>query len=439
MNGSSSEANEPQVDVVFIHGLGSDAGAWVNEETKFNWPEGLAGHQHLRAFAIEYFSPKLSAGDSAVKADYQSLASKLLHDLKIKDVGTRPVVFVAHSLGGIIVKQALRIAEQNKSPIFEKARSVVFLSTPHAGATIATLGTTLERFLPLPLVSSLTSQLQNAAPPLLELNRWYRTITHIETHAFYETQRTYAVQVVDPLSADPGTFGCEPLRAEGKDHITISKPRDKNDELFVAVAKIIEGVWEREQEGKGYPVLRRWIREILDYSILKAYKEVGNFRDVPTEDRLRLELRLRDKLREKFAADPLDARTERKIRNSNFDFDTFALSLWLEKTVSEQLEALIKYIEKAQDAVRVSSKPATLIPLYRAARTLDRVLFGRNYGALTYTLNEALETVTEKHAKDDSFDQDGSTRKLLKKLADATQGFDATISNLPSNAAGARR
>jgi pimeloyl-ACP methyl ester carboxylesterase len=427
MNGSSSGPAEPQLDIVFVHGLGSDAGAWVNSKTNFNWPQALDRNRHYRAFPVEYFSPMFSVNDSTVNADYQSLALKLLVTLKNKDVGTRPIVFVAHSLGGIIVKQALRVAEQTQNPIFEKVRSVIFLSTPHAGASIATLGAQLKKFLPVSLVSSLTSQLQNADPPLLELNRWYRTITEIETHAFYETNHTYAVLVVDPLSADPGVFGCMPVRADDKDHLTISKPEDENDELFVTIAKLLEGVWEREQEGKRYPVLRRWIREILDYDTLRDYRDAGNFRDVPIEFRRRVEHRLRHKLRDKFKAAPLDAGTERRLQDSDFDFDAFALSLWLEKTVSEQLEALISCIEKTHGAVRVSSKPATLIPFFRAARTLDRVLFGRNYGALAQMLNAALETMTERHAKDASFDGDASTRKLLKKLAKAAQGFHAAI------------
>src|SRR5690242_14999645 len=175
MNGSSSGPEEPQLDIVFVHGLGSNAGAWVNSKTKFNWPEALDRNPHYRAFAVEYFSPMFDVNDSTVNADYQSLALKLLFTLKNKDVGTRPIVFVAHSLGGIVVKQALRVAEQTQHPICKKVRSVIFLSTPHAAASIATSGAQRKKFLPVSLVSSLTSQLQNADPPLLELNRWYRT------------------------------------------------------------------------------------------------------------------------------------------------------------------------------------------------------------------------------------------------------------------------
>lgn len=103
------------------------------------------------------------------------------------------------------------------------------------------------------------------------------------------------------------------------------------------------------------------------------------------------------------------------------------MSLWLEKAVSERLEALMKFIDSAEGQVRVSSKAATLIPLYRAARTLDRVLFGRDYTGFRNRLDRALNTVTEKNAKDTSFDETGVTRKLLKSLVTNSEGFHQVI------------
>jgi hypothetical protein len=110
------------------------------------------------------------------------------------------------------------------------------------GSVVKLLGKAVATFLPMPLgaladaatqvaawqvrISDLTSQLQREQPSLLDLNHWYRTLRHVDTQSFYE------VLIVDPLSADPGVYGCDPVRAEGKDHITISKPKDENDDLF---------------------------------------------------------------------------------------------------------------------------------------------------------------------------------------------------------------
>jgi hypothetical protein len=62
--GAASKTNlptslsEPEIDVIFVHGLGSDAGGWINSDTKFNWPQELGEKDgRLRTFAIEYYAP----------------------------------------------------------------------------------------------------------------------------------------------------------------------------------------------------------------------------------------------------------------------------------------------------------------------------------------------------------------------------------------------
>src|SRR5207249_3955542 len=53
------------------------------------------------------------------------------------DFGRRPIGFVAHSLGGLIVKQMIKTglssSERGWQAIAENCRSVTFLATPHTG------------------------------------------------------------------------------------------------------------------------------------------------------------------------------------------------------------------------------------------------------------------------------------------------------------------
>jgi hypothetical protein len=130
------------------------------------------------------------------------------------------------------------------------------------GSAVLVLGKAAATFLPFPIgafvdatakvaawqvrISNLTSQLQKEEASLLDLNRWYRTLRHVDTRVYHETKSFYQVLIVDPLSADPGVYGCNPVRAEGKDHITISKPANENDDLFKAIATITENVRKRE-------------------------------------------------------------------------------------------------------------------------------------------------------------------------------------------------
>ncbi len=68
---------------------------------------------------------------------------------------TRPIVFIAHSLGGILVKDT--IVESGKySPksmnvrmrqVYEQCRAIFFFGTPHSGATVAEWGLLLSNIL----------------------------------------------------------------------------------------------------------------------------------------------------------------------------------------------------------------------------------------------------------------------------------------------------
>jgi pimeloyl-ACP methyl ester carboxylesterase len=458
MTTTASKDADPHLDVVFVHGLGSDDKAWLNKETKFDWPTKLECDQRLRVLNITHHAPMFKIRDTgAVEARFEQTAISFLDKLKNQKVGERPIVFVTHSLGGIIVKEALRVSQRGDGdPILKMTRCVIFLSTPHAGAAVAnvagylapsvrSLGALaallgpygiLVRWVIEPIAfivrsSSLTSQLKKNDAALLSLNYWYRSLSNIETHAFYETERTYrCVHVVDPASADPGVPGCEPIRADSKDHISICKPPDENDQLFVSVARLIEDVREREGRGKYHPVFRKEIgEELVADTRLASFKDAGNFRDIraANDTRRHAEKHLRQRFRKRFeAGEPINASQEQKVEKSKYDIDKFVLSLWLETKVAEQLKTLSTFIAEAEASVRDeinAEKPPTLILLYRAARTLEKVLLGLDYVTLGETLRRAHETVLLR-AWDKTFDTDKATQKLLKRLEAVARGFD---------------
>ena len=65
---------------------------------------------------------------------------------------TRPVIFVAHGLGGILVKDAIvesRKFSQNvrMRQVYEQCRAIFFFGTPHSGATLAEWGLLLSNIL----------------------------------------------------------------------------------------------------------------------------------------------------------------------------------------------------------------------------------------------------------------------------------------------------
>lgn len=81
----------------------------------------------------------------------QTLVLNLALERKSKEVADHPIIWVAHGLGGILVKRALELsndlmsknADDNRS-VFISTYGIIFLGTPHTGADTAKWGLTLQ-------------------------------------------------------------------------------------------------------------------------------------------------------------------------------------------------------------------------------------------------------------------------------------------------------
>ena len=166
------------------------------------------------------------------------LASTLLEYLEVNDIGERPLIFVTHSMGGLLVKEAIRTAQNfNKQGIIEKTKGIVFLSTPHTGSHLANLIDNIG-VLARPTVN--VEELKAHAPELRNLNEWYRQNVEslaINTKVFYETKPIHGILVVDEDSANPGIKDVKPV-AVPFDHNSIAKPQ-KNDLVYLSVKKFV--------------------------------------------------------------------------------------------------------------------------------------------------------------------------------------------------------
>jgi Putative serine esterase (DUF676) len=160
------------------------------------------------------------------------------------NLGKRPIGFVAHSLGGLLVKQMIRTGngapDEGWRAIAENTRLVVFLATPHTGSMLASV----VNFAFPRLSSTDIALLRSDSSELDQLNAEYRRlvpILHINTAAFYEMHKTKGLAyVVTKKDADPGAFGTEVV-AVPADHATICKPKNRLKEVY-------RGVYRRASE-----------------------------------------------------------------------------------------------------------------------------------------------------------------------------------------------
>lgn len=107
----------------------------------------------------------------------------------------RPLLFVCHSLGGLVVKQALVMAALSKSQygsIVESASGIAFFGTPHRGSRTASPALILARIFNAASMagnvrSDLIKTLETQSPLLDTLSRMSREIlAGLSVVSFYE-------------------------------------------------------------------------------------------------------------------------------------------------------------------------------------------------------------------------------------------------------------
>jgi hypothetical protein len=88
-------------------------------------------------------------GQAANKSGIFTHGQNLLYSLSRERTQRRPIIFIAHSLGGILVKEMLSYADASKErdflEIVEDLSAVVFLGTPHRGSDAARIGDIARR------------------------------------------------------------------------------------------------------------------------------------------------------------------------------------------------------------------------------------------------------------------------------------------------------
>lgn len=254
MNGLISVAGCENVnrrgDVIFLHGLAGnawDTWHWQKPNDKdYNrdnfWLKWLGEDlKDVGIWTFGYDAARLRANGSAMPLFDQ--ASNLLDDLENFGIGERPIIFVTHSMGGLLVKKMLSTAEnfprdKRKKAVIDSTKGIVFLSTPHVGSDLAQWLKSLAGFLTTVNVEELKAH----APQLRELDEWYRQHVGefgIETKVYYETRPTSGVLVVNASSANPGITDVKPIAVEA-DHDSIAKPEPGNTKVYLGVKNFIQ-------------------------------------------------------------------------------------------------------------------------------------------------------------------------------------------------------
>ena len=235
------------VDVVFVHGAESDArSCWhPRRHPELSVPERLVRElPYVCAWSLGYNSSVHRFRGHTLPLAEQSIQSA--RELANRAIGRRPVVFIAHSVGGLLVKHVLRLAEQSGDDDWKRiswrTAGVVFLATPHFGTHLPRLARWLPR---ITLVSPVLLGDLRDHEGLAALNDDFLRLVaarRIRVDAFYETRASpdllWCAPKVSRESADPRVPGLVPT-AVNASHENVCKPTTQNNHVFVALSRFV--------------------------------------------------------------------------------------------------------------------------------------------------------------------------------------------------------
>lgn len=269
---NTAKYTPPLMDVVFVHGLrGGPFNSWRIADDKSSttkaglvesidedagkegtcWPrEWLSADFPQARFLTVKYKTNLTQWTGA-SLPLQEVSSMLLRKLIAAGIGSRPVVFVTHSMGGLVVKQMLYQAKLNNYDKFlNNTNGLVFYSCPHFGSRLADMPWRMGLvFRPAPSIG----ELRSGSPRLVELNDFVRQRHSkglLNVLSFSETQVTPIVEgyggwalrmeIVPIESAYPG-YG-ELVVLASTDHINSCKPVNKNDPSYADTLAFLEKI-----------------------------------------------------------------------------------------------------------------------------------------------------------------------------------------------------
>jgi hypothetical protein len=262
----------PDLDVVFVHGIASNAeSAWTNANGDL-WPLWLKPMlPSVRVVLLNYPAP-LFFGDRSSGITIKERARNLADFLPTIGIGIRPTVFICHSLGGVIIKEVIRSCIETGCSLNVALNTVgiIFLATPHAGSKccnwIEWIG------------SALAADLALNSEYLVSLRDWFSSHalqSKICISAYYETQTYKNVIVVHRDSADPHCQSCNAVAVDA-DHCNIVKPISPSSDTFIRIRRDIEDSRKRIE------AMSSTIKTIDDILLLpdltnKMYFDIVNF------------------------------------------------------------------------------------------------------------------------------------------------------------------
>lgn len=246
--------NEACVDIVFVHGLTGNAyDTWLHKESGVHWPRDLL-KQDLPDVRIlsygydaDFFNLWKPASISRLSNHAENLVGDLVRKREQTETETRNIVFVAHSLGGLVTESALCVSRNNAEAhlrqIERYTAGIAFLGVPHCGANLASWGKFGAQMLSVLKQSNkaILGALEPGSEMLREVEKGFHSIlrlrkdegSEISITSFYEELPVIQIGEIVPLhSAEIKGYSCFGIHAN---HMDMTKFPDREDPGYDSV------------------------------------------------------------------------------------------------------------------------------------------------------------------------------------------------------------
>ncbi|KAI9726410.1 MAG: hypothetical protein M1834_009038 [Cirrosporium novae-zelandiae] len=269
--------DEAKVDIVFVHGLrGHPKTTWEGVDPgdgeRIYWPKDLLPNivPESRIFSFGYptdfatfypiVTPELIA-HTTIDKNSTSLILKLGNRRRETHTETRPIIFVAHSLGGLICANGLSSyygSDAQGPEVVNNTCGTIFLGTPFKGSNKAAWASMAEKFLrlfgdnnnqttkDLDKDSKKLQQISLEFHMLLQQRYASKELNPIQVACFFESKSTKKTQwgmkidLGKIVTAESATLaGCKPV-AINANHLTICKFADDQTTGFIDVTDILK-------------------------------------------------------------------------------------------------------------------------------------------------------------------------------------------------------
>ncbi|MFL6520398.1 MAG: alpha/beta fold hydrolase [Chthoniobacterales bacterium] len=246
-----------RADIVFVHGLGGGArSTWeygVEEVLGyFFWPAELGKDlPDCGVWTLGYEAgvvPWFGADGMPI----EDRAVNLAHKMTTRGLGDRPVIFIAHSMGGLMVKeivvQSLTTGDSAWARLVSNIAGIVFCGTPHRGSDVALMARHLATIL------RTQDHIRDMASGVRHLERLHSHFvewqgeTQVPIEAYAErlgmTRENIWLRwltkllIVSPGSADPQIKGCRCIPCNNH-HTGLVKPANRDHDVYSGVLKFI--------------------------------------------------------------------------------------------------------------------------------------------------------------------------------------------------------